>query len=223
VNHETIAELTKLLAALSPPEFKPFAKKLAREISIKNANIALDDLRRELAYNSKSMKELTAQLSEELADFSLAPPLIEIKKSPQGVQVSGYASTFGPPPDMQNDIIDLGAFSSTIARHRRDGTAPIMLFGHNQNQPIGTWTGLVEDNTGLRVTGTILSTVRKGREAIALLEARSINGLSIGFRCKRYKMIGGIRHIQEVDLIEISLCAVPAANNARLAITGMEL
>jgi uncharacterized protein len=165
-------------------------------------------------------------LNRELANFSLPrfdTPLLEIKKSPVGVQVSGYASTFGPPPDAQNEIVDYGAFSATIEQHRRAGAAPVMLFGHDQNKPIGIWTGLVEDGRGLHVNGTILSTVRKGREAIALLEAKSIDGLSIGFRCKRDKMIGGIRHIQEADLIEISLCAVPAANNPRLAITGKEL
>jgi HK97 family phage prohead protease len=223
VNHETIAELTKLLAALSPPEFKPFAKKLARDISIKNANIALDDLRRELACNSKRMKELTAQLSEELADFSLAPPLIEIKKSSQGVQVSGYASTFGPPPDDQNEIIDAGAYTATIMQHLQARTMPVMLFGHDQNKPIGTWQTMSEDRHGLKVSGVILSSVRKGAEAISLIEAKAINGLSVGFRCKKDQRIAGIRHLQAVDLIEISCVALPSAPLARLAITGKEL
>jgi HK97 family phage prohead protease len=188
MNRETVAELNRILAGFW------LGSSTARGGLVKQLNVIVDDLRNDLAgyQASRSMRELKADLAARLADFSLTPPLIEIKKSPRGVQVSGYASVFGPLPDMQNEIIDLGAFSSTLAQHRRDGTAPIMLFGHDQNKPIGTWTGLAEDNRGLRVTGTILSTVRKGREAISLLEAKSINGLSIGFRCKRDKMVGRI-------------------------------
>jgi hypothetical protein len=71
----------------------------------------------------KSLQEL----NRELASFTLRDPLLEIKTSPTGVQVSGYASTFG-------------AFSATIEQHRRAGSSPAMLFGHDQNKLIGIWT-----------------------------------------------------------------------------------
>jgi uncharacterized protein len=64
---------------------------------------------------------------------------------------------------------------------------------------------------------------KKGAEAISLIEAKAINGLSVGFRCKKDQRIAGIRHLQAVDLIEISCVALPSAPFARLAITGKEL
>jgi HK97 family phage prohead protease len=137
--------------------------------------------------------------------------------------VSGYASTFGPPPDDQNEIIDAGAYTATIMQHLQARTMPVMLFGHDQNKPIGTWQTMSEDRHGLKVSGVILSSVRKGAEAISLIEAKAINGLSVGFRCKKDQRIAGIRHLQAVDLIEISCVALPSAPLARLAITGKEL
>jgi HK97 family phage prohead protease len=98
-----------------------------------------------------------------------------------------------------------------------------MLFSHNMDKPIGVWTALTQDSHGLRVTGTILSSVRKGREAISLLEAKAVNGLSVGFRCKKDARIAGVRHIMAADLWEISLCAFPADKSATLAIVGKEI
>jgi uncharacterized protein len=149
--------------------------------------------------------------------------LLEVKKSPKGVTVSGYASTFGPPPDDQGEIMDYGCFSATILQYRAARTMPVMLFGHDQNKPIGTWTSMSEDSHGLKVSGVILSSVRKGAEAISLIEAKAINGLSVGFRCKKDQRIAGIRHLQAVDLFEISCVSLPSASGARLAIVGKEL
>jgi HK97 family phage prohead protease len=217
MNRAILVELNKILA-----EFRLAPS--PRGMGMKQLNTIVDELRRDLAgYRVKqSLREANAQLAAVLADFSLSPPPLEIKKSPKGVTVSGYASTFGQ-LDEQGEIVDYGAYTTTIEQHRKAGTSPIMLFSHNMDKPIGVWTALMQDSHGLRVTGTILSSVRKGREAISLLEAKAVNGLSVGFRCKKDARIAGVRHIMAADLWEISLCAFPADKSATLAIVGKEI
>jgi HK97 family phage prohead protease len=227
MNHATrqaIADCSKALEdfLLPPPQLS------SNRLAIRAMSKSIDELRAEIRSSAVNLsrKQLNAaladfnrELSASLAD-SLLPPLLEVKKSPQGAQITGYASTFGPPPDDQNEIIDAGAYTGTIMQHQRAGTMPVMLFGHDQNKPIGTWTSMSEDRHGLKVSGLILSSIRKGAETISLIKARSINGLSVGFRTKKDQRIAGIRHIQAVDLIEISCVSLPSAKGARLAITG---
>jgi HK97 family phage prohead protease len=65
--------------------------------------------------------------------------------------------------------------------------------------------------------------LRKGAEAVALIEANAINGLSVGFGCRKDQRIAGIRHLPAVELVEISLCALPSAYGARLVMAGKEM
>ncbi|TYR42916.1 HK97 family phage prohead protease, partial [Phyllobacterium endophyticum] len=59
---------------------------------------------------------------------------------------SGYASLFGE-VDLGKDAIEAGAFLKSI---RTRGAAGIrMLWQHDPNQPIGTWTDIREDRRGL--------------------------------------------------------------------------
>jgi HK97 family phage prohead protease len=174
--------------------------------------------------HARKQETARSHLAAALADFSLSAPLLEVKKTPKGdVTVSGYASTFGPPPDEQGEIVDFGAYTATIEQHRQAGTSPIMLFSHDMDKVIGVWTRLSQDNHGLHVTGTILSSVRKGREAISLIEAKALNGLSVGFRCKKDARVAGVRHIVAASLVEISICGFPADSAATLTITAKEL
>jgi transposase len=78
---------------------------------------------------------------------------------------------------------------------------PIMLMGHNPDRPIGVWKNMSQDCRGLHVDGMLLTGVKHGKEAATLLQAKAINGLSIGFRCKKSAMIAGVRHIMAADLL----------------------
>ena len=60
-----------------------------------------------------------------------------------------------------------------------------MLWQHDPAQPIGVWDEVREDERGLFVKGRILTEVERGREAVALIEAGAIDGLSIGYRTLR--------------------------------------
>jgi len=90
---------------------------------------------------------------------------LEIKSFDDGAGVfEGYASVFGV-LDSYGEKVAPGAFVDSLARHRRDGTAPIMLWHHNPGDVIGVWTDIAEDGKGLRVVGRLLKGVRRADES----------------------------------------------------------
>lgn len=130
--------------------------------------------------------------------------------------VSGYAALFGILVPGFNEMVTRGAFKRTLAEHRAAKTKPIMLWSHDPTQPVGLWTDLTEDDRGLKVSGQILDTTRRGKETRALFAAGAVSGLSIGFRARKDSFDKtGVRMISDVDLAEISLVAIPAQPGAR--------
>ncbi|TXR49858.1 HK97 family phage prohead protease [Phyllobacterium endophyticum] len=127
---------------------------------------------------------------------------------------SGYASLFGE-IDLGKDAIEAGAFLKSI---RTRGAAGIrMLWQHDPNQPIGTWTDVREDKRGLYVEGRLAKGVAKASEVLELMRSGAIDGLSIGFKTIKAKADGGgIRHIHEADLWEISVVTFPMLPSARV-------
>lgn len=128
---------------------------------------------------------------------------------------SGYASVFGE-PDSFGDIIRPGAFRKAIAAKGANG-GPAMFWNHDPDQPIGVWTDMAEDKRGLKVSGRLVTETARGSEALALLKAGAVNGLSIGFRAKASERgPNGGRVLTEIELVEISLVTLPAASKARV-------
>ncbi|BDA83687.1 hypothetical protein Sa4125_12290 [Aureimonas sp. SA4125] len=131
--------------------------------------------------------------------------------------IRGYASLFGV-VDLVGDRIEPGAFLASLARR---GPARIrMLWQHDPARPVGVWTRLREDPTGLLAEGRLALETQGGREAFALIEAGAVDGLSIGFRTKRAvrdRGGGGTRRrLVEIDLWEISVVTFPMQEGARL-------
>lgn len=128
---------------------------------------------------------------------------------------SGYASLFGR-VDLGKDVVERGAFAKSL---RTRGAAGIrMLFQHDPNQPIGTWTELKEDSRGLFVRGRLAKDVARARDVHNLLRGGALDGLSIGFRAvkARKEQASGVRHILEADLWEISIVTFPMLPEARI-------
>ncbi|SFU67826.1 MULTISPECIES: HK97 family phage prohead protease [unclassified Methylobacterium] len=151
----------------------------------------------------------------------LAPPLqIKLDAGSQTVgAVSGYASTFGGPPDAHGDIIAPGAFSRSLREHKAAGTAPVMLWSHDMAEPVGRWTEFREDDHGLFVRGQFNLETTRGRDAHAHAKAGDVSGLSIGFFVAEGGMRAGERGtviLTDLDLMEISVVALPANRRARL-------
>jgi HK97 family phage prohead protease len=132
-------------------------------------------------------------------------------------QIEGYASLFGV-SDQGGDVVQPGAYGASLAVLAATGRSVKMLWQHDPTQPIGVWDEVREDARGLWVKGRLLKTVSKGREAIELLSAGAIDGLSIGYRTVRAaKSEKGARLLTELDLWEVSLVTFPMLPSARIA------
>lgn len=130
--------------------------------------------------------------------------------------IAGYASLFGKPADLVNDVIAPGAFAATLREHKAAGTLPAMLREH-VGDPVGAWLEVAEDELGLRVKGKIDLATAAGRAAYEAVVAGEIDGLSIGYRARKASRDeAGIRTLHDIDLIEISLVRRPAASRARV-------
>jgi HK97 family phage prohead protease len=141
--------------------------------------------------------------------------------------IRGYGSTFGN-VDSYGDTVAKGAFKKTIADAKGGNTNwPVMLSQHSDGMPIGVWTHMEENETGLRLQGKLALNTTKGRDAYELLKMKprpAFNGLSIGYRAKDYELHrnssgpgGAKRTLKAVDLVECSLVTFPADKFARVA------
>lgn len=138
---------------------------------------------------------------------------------------SGYGSVFGV-VDSYNEIVAPGAFIDTIAERTAKGRKLPVLWQHRSDMPIGAYTVLREDSTGLYVEGHLLvKDVALAREAHALLSAGVVTGLSIGYwtRSSAFDEKTAIRTLTQLDLEEVSLVTFPANDDARVEAVKFKL
>ncbi|MEM7243279.1 MAG: HK97 family phage prohead protease [Pseudomonadota bacterium] len=134
----------------------------------------------------------------------------------QGLHVQGYASLFDR-QDQSGDVVKPGAYATSLAKKKAENIAIKMLWQHDPTQPIGIWDEVYEDKNGLFVKGRILNEIQAGQEALVLLEAGAIDGLSIGYRTvQAHKNSHGGRDLREVELWEVSLVTFPMLPEARV-------
>ena len=126
------------------------------------------------------------------------------------MRFAGYAAVFGR-PDRGGDVVRAGAFARSL---RRGGRAVPLLWQHDPERPVGRIEYLREDKRGLRVIGR-LSQGAAGREAAALLKEGAVSGLSFGYRVRGAEGEGP-RQLTELELIEVSLVALPMQPKARV-------
>ena len=140
----------------------------------------------------------------------------EIDVRDAGKVISGYASIFGV-RDEGGDAVAPGAYGASLKALKAAGRSVKMLWQHDPARPIGVWDEVWEDKKGLFVKGRLLEDVQLGAEAIALIKARAIEGLSIGYRTRRAeKTSSGGRVLHEVELWEVSLVTFPMLPEARI-------
>lgn len=130
-------------------------------------------------------------------------------------EVAGYGAVFGN-IDSYGERVMPGAFTASLAKHRAEGTTVKMLWQHRPEMPIGNWTDLREDSTGLFVKGQINPESSWGRDALASIADGNIDGLSIGYREVRATPDGVLSNLEVLDLYEISPVTFPANPLARL-------
>lgn len=127
----------------------------------------------------------------------------------------GKGAVFGN-VDAGGDLILPGAMNKSI----KENPKPKMLWQHDPNSVIGVWEEVKIDEKAMHVKGRILKEVKKGEEALALMKAGALDGLSIGYvtedseRETRGKR--SIRILKEITVMEVSVVTFPMNSDARV-------
>jgi HK97 family phage prohead protease len=158
----------------------------------------------------------------------------ELKTLPDGEThvFEGYGSVFGT-LDSYNDTIVKGAFKQTLKDWKAQAKLPKMLLQHggggffssnaDDMVPIGKWDEMREDDHGLFMRGRLFDIdTDRAKSTYAALKEGELDGLSIGFRTKKFKFdeATSVRTLTEIQLFEVSLVTFPANEPAR--VTGVK-
>lgn len=162
-------------------------------------------------------------------------PLRELKFADDGKGAKtrtfkGYGAVFGN-VDAYGDVIEAGAFAQWLSDVKSGKQPwPSMLAQHggwgmgaDDMTPVGVYTEVSEDGTGLKVEGQLAETPR-GQELHTLMTMDprpAIDGLSIGYIAKewepRSKPEDPRRKLKRIDVLEISLVTFPANRKAKVS------
>ena len=133
------------------------------------------------------------------------------------LRISGYASLFDR-RDISADIVRRGAFAPSLIKLAGGGLP--MLLGHETHCPIGVWDRLIEDQSGLFVSGRLIGNEARTDRTAALIRAGALSGLSIGYRPLRVRKTREGRELLDLDLWEVSVVAFPMLRDARITQIG---
>lgn len=175
-----------------------------------------------LAGLSMGTKELGAKRQLKVRDFTLT---VKADGVADDGTFEGYGSVFGV-VDSYQEVVAPGAFTESLAELAAKSRVVPVLWQHRQDQPIGVYSEITEDETGLFVKGKLLiAEVGQAQEAHALMKAGAVTGLSIGYwvRESSYDEKTGIRTLLKLDLVEVSLVTFPANDDARVEAVKFKL
>ena len=144
---------------------------------------------------------------------------LTVKSVSDSGEFEGYGSVFGV-KDSYSDIIVPGAFAKSLAAWQEKGRLPALLWQHNMSEPIGIYTEMREDETGLYLKGRLLiDDDPLAKRAHAHMKAGSLSGLSIGYVLNDYEYDKqkDAFILKDIDLWEVSLVTFPANDEARIS------
>lgn len=143
----------------------------------------------------------------------------EIKDISSSGTFAGYGSVYGV-IDQGDDVVSQGAFADSLAEWQGKSALPALLWQHRAGEPIGAYTAMKEDATGLYVEGQLALKTQRGAEAYELMQMKAISGLSIGFQTREdsFDQKTGVRTIKKGDLWEVSLVTFPMNDSARVSV-----
>ena len=131
-------------------------------------------------------------------------------------EFEGHGSFFGN-EDLGGDVVLPGAFSRTLAQHRKTNSMPQMFWMHDPSRVPGKWLSMSEDDSGLKVKG-VLADTPLGNEIHTLLKMDAVKGLSIGYRTIDQDWDeDGRRLLKELELWEVSVVSLPMNPLAQVA------
>ena len=150
----------------------------------------------------------------------LVHTVLKTAENDESGKISGYASTYNN-PDLTGDVMLPGCYDAVLNKIKSSGVMPVMFFSHDRwSVPCGTWDEINSDEKGLYVSGRINRDLESGKEIYSALKFGSLSGLSVGFSFSSDGVeendSGGFDFKTIDDLFEISICAMPCNQNARI-------
>ncbi len=138
-----------------------------------------------------TMTEGRAALGQRCLDVKMPLRLVaDVAVGPDPGTITGVACRYGTPVDRGWGVwLELapGCFTAAV----RDPARVLVLWQHDESEPIGRLTGLVDSKERLDFTGWITDSddVPNGRRALSLLRDGIIKQVSVGFRMQKYERI----------------------------------
>lgn len=140
----------------------------------------------------------------------------EVKSSTEKGYFEGYGAVFSN-TDSKKDIIIPGAFKKSLLAFEKKNETPMMLWNHNDDEPIGDWMEMKEDDHGLLVKGQLWlgQGIVNAERAYKVMTGRGKKGLSIGYKTLQSdRDKEGRRLLKELDLHEVSPVTFPMNSEA---------
>ena len=150
----------------------------------------------------------------------LVHTVLKTAENDESGKISGYASTYNN-ADLSGDVMLPGCYDGVLDKIKSSGIMPVMFFQHDHyGIPCGTWDEIHSDDKGLYVSGRINKDLESGKEIYSALKFGSLSGLSVGFSFSPEGVedndAGGYDFKAIDDLMEISICAMPCNQSARI-------
>lgn len=147
--------------------------------------------------------------------------LTEVQLKADGAKgtFEGYAARFGQVTQDGSAILVKGCFASTLRKYGK----PKMFFDHSWSMPIGRYTKVSEDDSGLYVAGEFTPELSLAQDVRAAMLHGTIDGLSVGGFIKREDTTPNPDAEDQVlvtkwtRLIEVSPVVFPNLDGARVA------
>jgi HK97 family phage prohead protease len=136
----------------------------------------------------------------------------DVKEVDEEGHFSGYASVYNV-IDAYREVVAPGAFANTLRKWQSRNRLPPALWQHRSAEPVGPFTKMVEDERGLYTEGQLLvRDVQRAREARALMQSKTVDGMSIGFNSvvEEWNSDTKLLTLKEIDLWEVSIVTFPA-------------
>ncbi len=152
------------------------------------------------------------------AGYKVREVPLDVKATAADGTFSGYGSVFGV-VDSYNEIVAAGAFKRSLGELAAKGRKLPILYQHRAGEPLGVYSDVHEDDTGLWVEGAMLiDKIGRAAETHALMSVGAITGLSIGYYVEKYEVDNetNVITLTDVELVEVSVVTFPANDAARI-------
>lgn len=124
---------------------------------------------------------------------------------------TGRASVYGV-KDYYGDVVMPGAFAKTIEANAGE---IVVLNQHNPMDPIGK-AALTDSDTALLADGQLVLDLPSAKDMHTRVLNGLVTGISIGYETVKESYTQGVRQLDEIRLMEISLVTFPANTFARV-------